>query len=137
MQYFHMKTALTQWNIAFLCVPTWMQVLKSYVCTPKLKWCTLMCHPLSRQCLQCIFWHVSYKYRFGQFRLRNSQKQKKWFLNEFQVAWQIYSFEQKSRMYFRPFLYFLFILFKFFDKDGIIFFFRHFRDVKIFVNIRA
>ena len=35
------------------------------------------------------------------------------------------------------FCIFLFILFKFFDKDGIIFFFRHFRDVKIFVNIRA
>ena len=73
---------------------------------------------------------------FRILRLRNTQKQKK-MLNEFQVVWQIYSFEQKSRMYFRPFLYFLFILFKFFDKDGIIFFFRHFRDVKIFVNIRA
>ena len=59
-------------------------------------------------------------------QIKEQSKTKKWFLNEFQVAWQIYSFEQKSRMYFRPFLYFLFILFKFFDKDGIIFFFSTF-----------
>ena len=83
MQHFHIKTLFTRWNIAFLCVPTCKHVLKSYVCTPTIKWCILMCHPLSRQCLQCIFWHVSYWYRFGQFRLRNSQKQKNGFWTNF------------------------------------------------------